>query len=233
MLVTLKVDLQLGRYSGNKQSNLSHLRNQTKPITWDACTAQNFECFQVSEFLKWLKEGFLDQEMSRARTDNFEWGQMIVGVLIDICAPTRYTVTTHHSTCCRLSNVVKYKRGQGIQQDRDHKSEVLFKPPLFNLIFKMRSPHCHKRICWDVVAILVMHSSISGGKREREDMSRKTDHFSCSNLKKIHLGNFGNWKPASQIPTFGMVWILGWLVAQQWHLDRADEPESTVLQCNK
>ena len=48
---------------------------------------------QVFEFLKWIKEGFLDQEVTRACTDNFEWCQMIVIVLIDIYAPNRYTVT--------------------------------------------------------------------------------------------------------------------------------------------
>ena len=91
----------------------------------------------------------------------------------------------HHSTSCRLSNVVKYKRGQGIQQDRDQQSEVLFKPPFFNLIFKIQSPHCHKRICSDVVAMPVIHSSISGGKMEREDMSREDWPFSCSNSSRF------------------------------------------------
>ena len=42
-------------------------------------------------------------------------------------------MSIHHSTSCIPPNVVKYQRGQGIQDVQVQQSEVLFKPPFFNL----------------------------------------------------------------------------------------------------
>ena len=80
--------------------------------------------------------------------------------------------STFQAMLLSCAEIAKNSQGHGIQDAEDQWSEVDFKPPFGNLVFKIRSPHCHSRICWDVVATLVIHSRISTGKMDSAAMSR-------------------------------------------------------------